>query len=90
VALRLLEGASGLGSQVSIWLGPPCIITMMTDLPVVSGRRGSSAEARPDSRPGNDRPARLPTVRKSRRVAFLLVSKNVNMRIPPGVEGESF
>src|SRR6059058_2236832 len=29
---RMLEGASGLGSQISIWLGPPWRNSMMTDL----------------------------------------------------------
>src|SRR5436305_707232 len=29
---RMLEGASGLGSQMSMWLGPPCRKSMMTDL----------------------------------------------------------
>src|SRR5947207_4644486 len=29
---RTLDGALGLGSQISIWLGPPCRNSMMTDL----------------------------------------------------------
>src|ERR1700732_1907668 len=29
---RTLDGASGLGSQMSMWLGPPCRKSMMTDL----------------------------------------------------------
>src|SRR5579859_5555294 len=29
---RTLDGASGLGSQMSMWLGPPCRNSMMTDL----------------------------------------------------------
>src|SRR6266571_8567222 len=29
---RMLEGASGLGSQISMWLGPPCRNSMITDL----------------------------------------------------------
>src|SRR5437899_1495749 len=28
---RILEGASGLGSQMSMWLGPPCRNSMITD-----------------------------------------------------------
>src|SRR6185369_11307251 len=28
---RMLEGASGLGSQMSMWLGPPCRNSMITD-----------------------------------------------------------
>src|SRR5689334_24725633 len=29
---RMLDGASGLGSQISMWLGPPCKNRRMTDL----------------------------------------------------------
>src|SRR5712692_5306693 len=29
---RTLEGALGLGSQISMWLGPPCRNSMITDL----------------------------------------------------------
>ena len=44
VTLRTPSGAVILGSNVSVWLGPPCIITKMTDLPVVA-RTGGLAEA---------------------------------------------
>src|SRR5437588_415796 len=34
---RTLDGALGLGSQISIWLGPPCRNSMMTDLAGAGG-----------------------------------------------------
>jgi hypothetical protein len=60
---------SSLGSNVSIWLGPPCIIRKMTDLPVTS-RPGLAARAWASRSQGRDRPPRprVPILRKSRRV----------------------
>ena len=67
VALRTLAGASGFGSHVSAWLGPPCIIRRITDFPVVKERSGPAPpDALPAKRTGMLRPARLPTVRKPR------------------------
>src|SRR6266436_3382761 len=39
---RMLAGASGFGSQMSIWLGPPCRKTMMTDFALPKPREPSS------------------------------------------------
>ena len=38
---RILAGASGLGSQMSMWLGPPCKKTMITDLALPKPRAPS-------------------------------------------------
>jgi hypothetical protein len=69
VTLRIPSGAVILGSKVSIWLGPPCIIRKMTDLPV-TGRPAAAAWARAWSSQGKERPPspRVPILRKSRRV----------------------
>src|ERR1700730_5834124 len=42
---RMLDGASGFGSQMSMWLGPPCRKTIMTDLAELNPRAPSSREA---------------------------------------------
>src|SRR5450755_3202967 len=39
---RILSGASGLGSQISMWLGPPCRKTMITDFALPKPREPSS------------------------------------------------
>src|SRR5207302_3746981 len=64
VALRMPMGAVILGSNVSVWLGPPCRNRKMTDLSVTS-RFESAANSC-----GSDRPprARLPILRKERRL----------------------
>src|ERR1700694_30502 len=70
----MLEGASGLGSQVSICLGPPCRKSMITDLAAPKGLPGvsvfaSAAEAFQARNSGRLRPIRLapPTRNSSRR-----------------------
>ena len=42
---RMLAGASGLGSQMSMWLGPPCRKTMITDLALPKPRAPSNLVA---------------------------------------------
>src|SRR5258708_6635325 len=42
---RMLAGASGLGSQMSMWLGPPWRKTMMTDFALPNPRDPSSLPA---------------------------------------------
>src|SRR5260370_20003716 len=42
---RTYDGASGFGSQISMWLGPPCRKTMITDLAELNPRAPSSREA---------------------------------------------
>src|SRR5262249_30176956 len=83
VALRTSTGADILGSNVSIWLGPPCIKRRTTALSV-SGRSEGAAAERDGNSHGSDRPprARLPTRRKSRRE--WRGSLMVNMVDPPG------
>ena len=36
---RMLAGASGFGSQMSMWLGPPCRNTMITDFALAEAAR---------------------------------------------------
>lgn len=66
--VRIPSGASGFGSNVSNWLGPPCWNRKMTDLPVVKGC--SVPAARPASSDGNASPPNpnVPRVRNSRRL----------------------
>src|SRR5436190_1160063 len=61
------EGAPILGSKVSVCGGPPCMKRKTTDFPV---RRLSGAAALAAARSARERPprARLPTLRKSRRL----------------------
>ena len=63
-----LDGAVILGSNVSIWLGPPCRKRKMTDLSVSNGF-SAAAVALAASRSVSDSPprARPPMVRKARR-----------------------
>src|SRR3982750_4526319 len=42
---RMLDGASGFGSQMSIWLGPPCRKTIITDLAELNPRAPSKRDA---------------------------------------------
>src|SRR6266550_799067 len=42
---RTFDGASGFGSQISIWLGPPCRKTMITDFAELKPRAPSNREA---------------------------------------------
>src|SRR5712692_2270002 len=71
---RMLAGASGLGSQMSMWLGPPCRNSMITDfaapkgLPLLSAL-DSAAEAFHDRNSGRLRPMSVapPTRNNSRR-----------------------
>src|SRR5262249_20186481 len=62
---RYSAGASGFGSHVSIWLGPPRIHRMMTDdageEPARAWERGKSARANPAA-------TRTPALRKLRRL----------------------
>ena len=46
---RMFEGASGLGSQISMWLGPPCRKSRMTDfaLPKPLARAKARCQERP-------------------------------------------
>ena len=39
---RMFAAASGFGSQISIWLGPPCRNTMITDFAVSKPRLPAS------------------------------------------------
>src|SRR5881628_1312434 len=42
---RMFEGASGFGSQISMWLGPPCRKTRMTDFAELKPRAPSNRDA---------------------------------------------
>src|SRR5713101_946300 len=71
---RILEGASGLGSQMSMWLGPPCRNSMMTDLAApkdfaLDSTLAAAAEAFQDRKSGRFNPNRPapPTRINSRR-----------------------
>src|SRR5579864_2910507 len=71
---RTLDGASGLGSQMSMWLGPPWRKTRITDLAELNPRAPSSREApcafchwKKFARFNPNRPTE-PTRRSSRRV----------------------
>src|SRR5262245_33903796 len=68
VTVRIASGASGLGSKVSNWLGPPCWKRKMTDLPVVSADfwLGAARAAQKEDKVRPPRP-RVPMVRKERR-----------------------
>src|SRR5271170_1956308 len=48
---RILRGASGLGSQISMWLGPPCRKTMITDFALPKPREPSSLLLAPFAAP---------------------------------------
>ena len=69
VTLRMPAGASILGSNVSVWLGPPCRNRKMTLLPVTGRSRSFAPAACVASKFASDRPPRprLPMRRKSRR-----------------------
>ena len=61
---RFWSGRSGLGSQVSMWLGPPAIQSRMTalfaaDRPARLGGPGPAAEQARQAQPGQARQARL-------------------------------
>src|ERR1700690_647117 len=70
---RMLAGASGFGSQMSIWLGPPCRKSMMTDFAPPNAFEGVSslaaAWAFQEKNSGRLRPSRVapPTRINSRR-----------------------
>src|SRR2546422_1005 len=71
---RMLEGASGLGSQMSMWLGPPCRNSMITDLAApkdfaFDSTLAAAAEAFQDRKSGRFNPNRPapPTRNSSRR-----------------------
>src|SRR5438105_1427078 len=66
---RYSMGASGFGSQVSCWLGPPRIQRMITERSRESGFPLATAAASALSRSAKDRPAspRTPILRKDRR-----------------------
>src|SRR5215510_5516557 len=85
---RILEGASGLGSQMSRWLGPPWRKRRMTDLALPKGLPRCTpfivvaAKAFHDRKWGRLKPNRLapPTRRNSRRVGPSQV-----VTLPPGM-----
>src|SRR5207244_12905118 len=91
---RISTGASGLGSKVSMWLGPPCIhMRMQLTLRRCAGAVSEACRRRywDSDRPSADRP---PTRRNSRRVwpvqsADFLPVESWNMLVgPPSRQGE--
>src|SRR5579862_7444366 len=70
---RMLAGASGFGSQMSMWLGPPCRKSMMTDFAPPNAFEGLSSLAAAcafqEKNSGRFRPSRVapPTRINSRR-----------------------
>src|SRR5580692_6602499 len=70
---RTFDGASGLGSQISMWLGPPCRKSMMTDLAapkalVVDSTLDGAAEACQERNSGRFSPSNpAPPTRSSSR-----------------------
>src|SRR5262249_10561382 len=82
VTVRMPSGASGLGSKVSNWLGPPCWNRKITDLPLTWLAVWLAARARAANNDGSDRHPRLPMVRKPRRLMACLPSQRVSMACP--------
>ena len=79
---RFWSGRSGLGSQVSIWLGPPAIQSRMTALFPATGRPASDARARRRSRSGRLSPAipARPALSMLRRLATTRPSRSRGLR----------
>src|SRR5579862_1389257 len=81
VTLRIPDGAPILGSNVSVWGGPPCMNRNTTDRPV-SRLSGSADRAAATSASESPPKPRVPTLRNSRRLQA--GSRKLSMRsVPP-------
>src|SRR5882672_7090129 len=87
---RISRGASGFGSHMSMWLGPPESQKRMTLVLGPVSPTGPAARARSRKRAGNDKPASPanPVWRNQRREPTRMRSHGAGQRLE--IEGKAF